>query len=96
MLMLGQLMSPDEALAAGLVDDVTSLADLNNVASSRLDELLAVNESGRVSIKRQLRQAAAEALRERQDEDLDDFIHVMQKEHVQVSLGAYLESLKKK
>jgi len=96
MLMTGQLFSPDEALAAGLVDDVVSLADLNNVASSRLAELLAVNERGRVSIKKQLREPAAEALRERQSEDLDWFIHVVQQEDVQAALGAYIESLRKK
>jgi 3,2-trans-enoyl-CoA isomerase len=96
MLMTGQLFSPEGALAAGLVDDVTSLAELNNVASSRLAELLAVNERGRVSIKKQLRDPAAEALRERQSEDLDWFIHVVQQEEVQASLGAYIESLKKK
>jgi len=96
MLMLGELLSPDEALAAGLVDEVVSLAGLNNAVAARMAELLAVNEKGRVSIKRQLREEAATELRERQSEDLDWFIHVVQQEDVQASLGVYLESLKKK
>ena len=61
MLQLGQLLAPEEAAAAGLVDEVVSLAQLHGASQRALDELLALPHAARATVKRQLRGAAAEA-----------------------------------
>ena len=47
MLQLGSLLSPEEALAAGMVDEVVPLHQLHGAASARLERLLAVPDAAR-------------------------------------------------
>lgn len=94
LLVLGELLRPAEAAELGLVDEVAPLSGLSNAATRKLAELLALPESGRVALKRQLRTPAATALREAQSEDLDEFIHNVSQPDTQAALGAYLASLR--
>uniref|UniRef100_A0A7S4BQJ5 Uncharacterized protein n=1 Tax=Chrysotila carterae TaxID=13221 RepID=A0A7S4BQJ5_CHRCT len=50
----------------------------------------------RSATKQQFRRASADALRDRQSEDLDEFVNMVSRSDVQAFLGKYLESLKKK
>ena len=77
MLQLGTLLEPEGALAAGLVDEVVPLHQLPAATAAALEGLVAMNETGRASVKLQLREAAAEALRANQSEDLDVFIRLV-------------------
>tara|TARA_B110001452_G_scaffold111518_1_gene92439 strand:- start:1566 stop:2429 length:864 start_codon:yes stop_codon:yes gene_type:complete len=96
MLQLGSLLSPDDAKGVGLIDEVVPLHKLPGASADALEGLLAINPNARSAVKRQLRSAAADALRANQSEDLDDFIQVVQQPEVQVMLGEYIESLGKK
>ena len=99
MLQLGSLLSPEEALAAGMVDEVVPLHQLHGAASARLERLLAVPDAARAATKQMLRHAAADQLSQeegRRSEDLDAFVQHCSSPEVQASLGAYLASLKKK
>lgn len=95
MLQLGSLIGPEQALAAGLVDEVVPMQELPAASMARLNELVAVNPTGFATTKLQVRHYAAEALRKHQSEDLDTFIRSVQKEEVQATLGAYLAALSK-
>jgi len=55
---------------------VVPLHQLPAATAAALEELVAMDESGRASVKLQLREAAAEALRANQSEDLDVFIRL--------------------
>ena len=99
MLQLGSLLSPEEALAAGMIDEVVPLHQLHGAASARLERLLAVPDAARAATKQMLRHAAADQLSQeegRRSEDLDAFVQHCSSPEVQASLGAYLASLKKK
>ena len=52
------------------------LHQLPAATGAALEELVAMHEAGRASVKLQLREAAAEALRANQSEDLDVFIRL--------------------
>lgn len=96
MIMRGVMLPPEEALAAGLVDVTVPLAGLTDEANSRLASLLAVPEGSRRLAKLQLRQEAAERLRDAQSEDLDEVLQLVTQPAVQHSIRTYLESLSKK
>lgn len=96
MLQLGSLLSPDDAKDVGLVDEVVPLHKLPGASADALEGLLAINANARSAVKKQLRSAAADALRGSQSEDLDDFIQIVQQPEVQVMLGEYIEGLGKK
>mmetsp|Transcript_17546 Transcript_17546/g.37102 ORF Transcript_17546/g.37102 Transcript_17546/m.37102 type:complete len:250 (+) Transcript_17546:624-1373(+) len=96
MLLLGELVDPQEALARGIVDEVAPLYQLYGAAERRLSTLLQVPSQARSATKQQFRRASADALRDRQSEDLDEFVNMVSRSDVQAFLGKYLESLKKK
>lgn len=96
MIMRGAMLSPEEALRAGLVDATVPLAALTDESNARLSALLAVPDHARSLAKAQLRQGAADALREAQSEDLDDLLKLVTQPHVQTSVRLYLESLSSK
>ena len=58
--------------------------------------LVAMNETGRSTVKLQLRGAAAADLRANQSDDLDVFIRLVQQPRVQEQLGQYIEGLGQK
>lgn len=91
----GALLTAEEALGVGLVDEVVpSLAGLTGAANARLAELLAVPHAARGAAKRQLRAEAAEALRSNQMEDLDEFVQFVSTPAAQAAVRARLEALK--
>lgn len=55
-----------------------------------------MNETGRSTVKLQLRGAAAADLRANQSDDLDVFIRFVQQPRVQEQLGQYIEGLGQK
>lgn len=96
MLQRGLLLPPDAALEAGLVDRLAPLDRLDDEAHALLDELLAVPDNARGAVKLQLREEAAEALREAQSEDLDAFVTMIEEPAVQEALRGHIASLGKK
>lgn len=94
MITRGMVLAPEEALAAGLVDELTSAADVGEVASARLDELLAV--PGRAAAKRQLRKPWQAETRRRRDEDRESVLAAVRSPAVQQAVITYLEALKRK
>ena len=96
MLQLGQLLSADEALHVGMIDEVVPLASLHGASNAKMMELLSIPDGARAMAKQQVRRDAAAALRDFQNEDLDEFMSLITDPSVQMSLVAYLQSLKKK
>jgi len=95
MLSLGQLLSPDEALEAGVVDEVVPAEEVEAAALARLGKLMEVPSTARATAKQMLRRDAAEALRENVSEDLDEVMRVVTSDETQQNIRAYLASLKK-
>ena len=108
MLQLGSLLTPAEALEAGLVDALADHGgkrgadgDEGGQASpvlTRAHEILegyvAVNHEARHASKLLVRSAALERLRTRKQEDLDAFLAYCLSPGYQATIGAYLEGLK--
>jgi 3,2-trans-enoyl-CoA isomerase len=93
MIMRGTLLNTDEAIAAGLVDTAVPLSRLAEEAHVKIGELLAVPDGARAMAKADLRQEAADVLRDTQNEDLNRFIELVTQPAVQTSIAKYLESL---
>lgn len=93
LLMRGTLVNPETALELGLVDELVPLHQLSDAAQAKLEELLRVPDAARRKLKIQLRQDAAEALREAQSEDLDAFVSFTAQPEVQRTVASYVESL---
>ena len=92
----GALLGPEEALEIGLIDEISKTGAASEDAFRRLGELLAVNDHARGVAKVTLRKQSADALRNEQNEDTDDFVRMVSPVKVQAGLTSYLESLKKK
>lgn len=91
MLMRGTVLSPEAALENGIVDAAVSLSRLSDEAQGRLRELLAVPTAARVRVKRQMRAAAADALREALSEDLDAFVSFVGSDETQLKIAALID-----
>ena len=86
--MRGTLVNPETALELGLVDELVPLHQLSDAAQAKLEELLRVPDAARRKLKIQLRQDAAEALREAQSEDLDAFVSFTAQPEVQRTVAS--------
>ena len=91
---LGSLFSPQEALDLGLVDEVVD--NVSERAQVLARELARIPPAGRVATKRVVRQQAIGDLVADIDQDLDNFVRMVEDPQTQHALGAYFESLKKK
>ena len=91
MLMRGTVLSPEAALENGIVDAAVPLSRLSDEAQGRLRELLAVPTVARVRVKRQMRAAAADALREALSEDLDAFVSFVGSDETQLKIAALID-----
>ena len=72
------------------------LSQLEEEAHARLGQLLAVQDGARRMVKQQMREPAAQELREAQSEDLDRAIRRLSHPAVQASIMVYLEGLQSK
>lgn len=96
-LTLGKLFSTDEALRVGLIDEVASdKEDALAKCAAFLKQFRKVSPIARSITKQQYRAPALTALCNNREADLQQFLTVIQDPKVQVGLGLYLESLKKK
>lgn len=91
----GAMLTANEALAVGLVDEaVPSLDALAGAVSARMAELLAVPHAARGVAKQQMRRRASDALRgEARDEDLDEFVAYVTSPGVQQAVHGHLAAL---
>ncbi|KAL1507162.1 hypothetical protein AB1Y20_008013 [Prymnesium parvum] len=96
MLQLGKLVSPNDALAIGMVDKVVPLSGLHDASHEMLAQLLQVPDEARALAKRRARQGAAALLSDFRSEDLDAFLDLALRPSVQNALVAYLDGLKNK
>lgn len=96
-LTLGQLFTTEEALDAGLIDEVaTDKDDALAKCSDFLAQFKKVAPIARAITKQQFRGRDLAALRKNRQTDLATFLSVIQEPKVQAGLGLYMESLKKK
>ena len=96
MIQRSSMLSPEEALGVGLVDELVPLSSLAAASTSRLEALLDMPYDARAAAKRQLRRGAAEALRSALSEDLDEVVAMVTQPAVQANVQAYLEALRSK
>ena len=94
MITRGQLLPPEDALNAGLVDELVPSAALHDVANARLLELLAI--PGRAIAKAQLRTPWQAELRARRDADRESVLAEVSRPAVQSAIVGYLEALRRK
>ncbi|XP_063234857.1 enoyl-CoA delta isomerase 1, mitochondrial-like isoform X2 [Bacillus rossius redtenbacheri] len=93
----GRLYTTEEALQSGLVDEVASdKADGIGRAEAFLARVSKIPAMGRSRTKLMFRQGPASWLRENRQLDLEEFLRDVEHPAVQKTLGAYIESLKRK
>jgi len=94
--MRGDLLSPQEAVAVGIVDDLVPAEEVMAAANRRLDDFLSVpTESFRLH-KNMFRGPRTEHLRQTIKEDTDALVSCVLNEGVQRAITGYLASLQKK
>lgn len=93
----GKLFSTDEAHAAGLVDEV---ADTKEEGLAKCEKFIGsfakVNPLARGITKQKFRKPQLDGLLNSREQDLNEFLFVINQPFVQKGLGLYLESLKVK
>lgn len=93
----GKMFTTEEALKAGLVDEV---ALTKEEALAKCEHFLAsfakTNPFARAMTKQQFRSKDLQQLADERSQDLEAFIFFVNQPSVQKGLGMYLESLKKK
>lgn len=94
LLQLGELVTPQQALAIGLVDEVVPTADVVPRAVAAVEELLKLNDWARASTKAMLRAQTVRSLAENRDADVRNFVDFATSAPVQASLEQYVAMLK--
>ncbi|PAA57508.1 hypothetical protein BOX15_Mlig000072g4 [Macrostomum lignano] len=93
----GQLIGPQAALEAGLVDELfDNEAELLKKTESTLSRYLAVSPRARADVKRMLRSNLINRLDSARQEDMNAFCDYVLDSRVQAQLGQYLDKLKAK
>ncbi|XP_076824510.1 enoyl-CoA delta isomerase 1, mitochondrial-like [Clavelina lepadiformis] len=95
-LQLGSMFSSNEALKAGLVDEVV---DLNSVIPRAREQLLMMSKVPQPAFhitKQLLRGETMKVLKATREQDIANFRSLIQMPFVQAVIGKYLESLKQK
>ncbi len=95
-LALGTLFQAQDALNVGLVDRVVKQQELMNECQKVAEEWGSIPSHARESCKLLARKEFIDDLIQNRDKDLAYFCNFITNEKVQMGLGAYLESLKKK
>lgn len=94
MLQTGALVTADEALAVGLVDEAVAHEDVKPQAVKMLNTLLSVPDAARHASKMMLRKPLADKLIAERDADIASFKAFTMSKPVQQSLEAYMAALK--
>lgn len=93
----GKLFTTDEALAAGLVDEVAATKEEALAKCEKFIGTFAkVNPLARGITKQKFRKEALDGLLNAREKDLNEFLFVINQPMVQKGLGLYLEGLKAK
>jgi len=96
-LSLGTLFTPEQALDVGLVDQLVSdEEDVIEMSKKTALSWTQIPPHARVASKMLARKEFVDHLVKTRDEDVDQFCAFVLNEKIQASLGAYLESLKRK
>ena len=98
-LCLGSMLSADDALAIGLVDDLVPTADVVETAHATLAQYIAIPAQARAMTKAMMREATVRATlgtQEGREADLGRFLALVLSDPVQASLGKYLKALSKR
>ena len=95
-LTLGTLYTPRKALELGLVDHVVRQRVVDHAKTELTSNWLSISGPARFESKKLIRQATIDRLVATRDQDIKSFTDFLMQDKVQQSLGAYLESLKKK
>eukprot|EP00730_Choanoeca_flexa_P004519 TRINITY_DN1171_c0_g1_i2.p1 TRINITY_DN1171_c0_g1~~TRINITY_DN1171_c0_g1_i2.p1 ORF type:complete len:277 (+),score=53.62 TRINITY_DN1171_c0_g1_i2:2-832(+) len=95
LLQLGHMVSPDEALALGMVDAVVD-DNVREKAIELAEGYVAIPSKARHLTKLAVRGGMVERLRQNRQSDTDHFVQLISQEQVQKGLGMYLASLAKK
>ncbi|XP_055902344.1 enoyl-CoA delta isomerase 1, mitochondrial [Eupeodes corollae] len=93
----GKLFTTDEALQAGLIDEIAATKEEGIVKCEQFIASFAkCNPIARAMTKQKMRQSALDGLINSKEQDLQLFLFIITQPMVQKGLGLYLEGLKKK
>ncbi|KOO32800.1 dci protein [Chrysochromulina tobinii] len=96
LLQTGALLTTEEALAVGLVDEAVAHDQVMSRAAAKTKEFLSVPDTARHASKMLLRAPMAERLLASRQEDNASFSAFCLTPAVQASLGKYMAALKQK
>jgi len=94
---LGLLYTPEKALDMGLIDEVISIdQDINETLYEEAMKWAKIPLLARQKSKMLLRRKLLQNLEKNREHDIDSFCEFVMNEHVQKSLGLYIQNLKQK
>lgn len=96
LLSLGIMCLPNEALKAGMVDEIVKSDELMNKSLAEMEKWLKIPDVGRVQTKALTRRKFLQEFQDGREDDLNFFLKSIQNPLLQEHLGHYLEALKKK
>ena len=92
----GQVFTPDEAKAIGLVDEVCDTNELQLRSVKALHPFLNVSQVARSTMKMSLRTEILTMFLDSEEEEIETFVSFVMQESVQEQLGKYIKKLKRK
>merc|ERR1711916_9271 len=92
-LKLGSMLSAQNALDIGLVDEVVAQAEVMPRALAKLKEFKSIPGSALMMTKQNLRKELISGLRNNLDKDVDEFVGFVMMPPVQKALDAYISML---
>ncbi|XP_069502914.1 enoyl-CoA delta isomerase 1, mitochondrial-like [Ambystoma mexicanum] len=95
-LQLGLMYSPQEALKAGMVDQLVPEDKVLAAASSAMSTWLAIPDHARQLTKSMMRKPTRDRLFTHRDADITSFVNFISKDSIQKSLQVYMEQLKQR
>ena len=94
-LQLGQVFTPDDAKAIGLIDEVCDQSNMSQRSHQVLSGFLSVFQDSRSTMKHSLRSGLINNFLASRDEDMAAFVSFIMQDSVQENLGNYIKKLKK-
>lgn len=92
----GIMMTSEQALKIGLVDEVVTPEIVLEKAQNEMQSWLKIPDFARQLTKTQMKKPLVDKLMSRREEDIDHFVNFITKDSVQKALGFYIEQLKNK